>query len=65
MIVCSCNVIRSDEIREAARRGADEVETAYAALGCRVQCGGCEDHAEAIIMSERTCQRLAFAPRAA
>ena len=65
MIVCSCNVIRSDEIRDAARRGADDFETAYAELGCRVQCGGCEDHAEAIIASERACQRLAFAPRAA
>ncbi len=65
MIVCSCNVIRAPDIREAARRGAEDFERAYAALGCRVQCGGCEDHAEAIIMSERACQRLAFAPRAA
>lgn len=65
MIVCSCNVIRAQDIRDAARRGADDFEAAYASLGCRVQCGGCEDHAEAIIASERTCQRLAFAPRAA
>ena len=65
MIVCSCNVIRAAQIRDAARRGADDFETAYAALGCRVQCGGCEDHAEALIASERSCQRLAFAPRAA
>jgi len=65
MIVCSCNVIRSSEIREAARQGADNFEEAYQALGCRVQCGGCEDHAEAIITSERACQRLAFAPQAA
>jgi bacterioferritin-associated ferredoxin len=65
MIVCSCNVIRAEQIRDAARRGADEVEAAYALLGCRVQCGGCEDHAEAILTSERTCHRLAFAPRAA
>ena len=65
MIVCSCNVIRAEEIRRAAREGADDFEQAYAALGCRVQCGGCEDHAEAIITAERSCQRLAFAPRAA
>ncbi|WP_240782143.1 (2Fe-2S)-binding protein [Qipengyuania sediminis] len=65
MIVCSCNVIRAEEIREAARQGADSCEEAYAALGCRLQCGGCEDHAEALISSERTCHRLAFAPRAA
>ena len=65
MIVCSCNVIRAEEIREAARRGADDFEEAYALLGCRVQCGGCEDHASAILTAERACQRLAFAPRAA
>lgn len=65
MIVCSCNVIRSEEIRRAAREGADDVDQAYAALGCRLQCGGCEDHAEAIITAERSCQRLAFAPAAA
>lgn len=65
MIVCSCNVIRSEQIRTAARCGADDVEEAYAALGCRLQCGGCEDHAEAIIASERACQRLAFAAKAA
>lgn len=65
MIVCSCNVIRAEEIRQAARQGAKDFEAAYAALGCRVQCGGCESHAEAIITSERACQRLAFSPRAA
>ena len=65
MIVCSCNVIRSEEIRQAVREGAEDFEQAYAALGCRVQCGGCEDHAEAIVTCERACQRLAFAPQAA
>ena len=65
MIVCSCNVIRAAEIRDAVREGAETFEQAYAALGCRVQCGGCEDHAEAIILAERSCQRLAFAPQAA
>ena len=65
MIVCSCNVIRAAEIRQAAREGAEDFEQAYAALGCRVQCGGCEDHAEALITAERSCQRLAFAQQAA
>lgn len=65
MIVCSCNVIRSDEIREAVRQGADSCEEAYAMLGCALQCGGCENHAEALITAERACQRLAFAPQAA
>ncbi len=65
MIVCSCNVIRAEEIRAAAREGAGDVEEAYGSLGCRIQCGGCEDHAEALITAERACQRLAFAARAA
>lgn len=65
MIVCSCNVIRADQIREAARCGAADFEEAYGRLGCRVQCGGCKDHAEAILTAERACQRLAFADRAA
>jgi bacterioferritin-associated ferredoxin len=65
MIVCSCNVIRAAEIREAARKGAEDFEEVYAALGCRVQCGGCEDHAQAIVRSERACQCLAFPSRAA
>lgn len=65
MIVCSCNVIRAEQIRCAARQGAEDFEDAYATLGCRVQCGGCEDHAEAILTAERACQRLAFAQQAA
>ena len=65
MIVCSCNVIRAEEIREAARDGADSCEEAYAYLGCGLQCGGCESHAEALVSAERACHRLAFAPRAA
>ena len=65
MIVCSCNVIRAEQIREATRRGAEDFEQAYAFVGCKVQCGGCEDHAEAIMSAERNCQRLAVAPRAA
>jgi len=65
MIVCSCNVIRAEQIREAARQGCSDFEEAYASLGCRVQCGGCEDHAEAIIAVERAARQVAAAPRAA
>lgn len=65
MIVCSCNVIRAEDIRAAGRCGAADVDAAYARLGCRLQCGGCEDHAEAILTAERACAALAEAPRAA
>lgn len=53
MIVCSCNVIREDEIREAARKGSRTSETAYASLGHEPQCGCCLDYAQELIDEER------------
>ncbi|MCM8557583.1 (2Fe-2S)-binding protein [Sphingomicrobium sediminis] len=53
MIVCSCNVIREKDIRDAARRGCPDAETAYRSLGCQFQCGGCEDHADDLVACER------------
>jgi len=53
MIVCSCNVIREEEIRAAARHGARTPEAAYAALDCEAQCGCCLDYAQELIDAER------------
>ena len=53
MIVCSCNVIREDEIRAAARQGSRTPECAYAKLGCEPQCGCCLDYAQELIDDER------------
>jgi bacterioferritin-associated ferredoxin len=53
MIVCSCNVIREDEIRKAARKGSRTPEAAYATLGCEPQCGCCLDYAQELIDEER------------
>jgi bacterioferritin-associated ferredoxin len=53
MIVCSCNVIREDEIREAARKGSRTPEDAYASLGCEPQCGCCLDYAQELIDEQR------------
>jgi bacterioferritin-associated ferredoxin len=53
MIVCSCNVIRDEEIREAARKGSRTPEEAYATLGCEPQCGCCLDYAQELIDEER------------
>ena len=53
MIVCSCNVIREDEIRDAARKGSRTPEDAYATLGSEVQCGCCLDYAQELIDEER------------
>lgn len=52
MIVCSCNAIREEEIRQAARRGATCAESAYRALGCEFECGSCADYAEEIVNQE-------------
>ena len=49
MIVCSCNLIRENDIRAAARRGHRDAECAYRAMGCEFQCGGCRDLADEIV----------------
>ncbi|HEX3421905.1 MAG TPA: (2Fe-2S)-binding protein [Sphingomicrobium sp.] len=53
MIVCSCNVIREDEIRAAARSGSKTPQAAYASLGFEPQCGCCLDYAQELIDAER------------
>lgn len=52
MIVCSCNAIREQELRLAARQGHGEVEAVYARLGCEVNCGQCVPFAQEIIEEE-------------
>lgn len=52
MIVCSCNVIRDEEIREAARKGSRTPEDAYATLGCAPVCCCCLDYAQELIDAE-------------
>jgi bacterioferritin-associated ferredoxin len=53
MILCSCNAIREDEVRAAARRGCPCPDSAFRSLGCEFQCGSCRDFAEDIICAER------------
>ncbi|HMU22343.1 MAG TPA: (2Fe-2S)-binding protein [Sphingorhabdus sp.] len=52
MIVCSCNFIREQQIREAARGGALDVVEVYEALGCVPNCCQCLPFAEQIIEDE-------------
>jgi bacterioferritin-associated ferredoxin len=54
MIVCVCNRLTEDEVRDAAARGARTPEGAYDCLGCEVQCGCCLDYAQEIIDEELT-----------
>jgi bacterioferritin-associated ferredoxin len=52
MIVCVCNAINEDDVREAARKGARTPEAAYAMYGCEPQCGCCLHYAQEIIDEE-------------
>lgn len=52
MIVCVCNAINEDEVRDAARKGARTPEAAYAMRGCEPQCGCCLHYAQDIIDEE-------------
>ncbi len=54
MIVCVCNAITEQELREAAGRDACTPPSAYEKLGCEPQCGCCLDYAQEIIDEERT-----------
>jgi len=53
MIVCVCNAIREDKVRDAARTGARTPAQAYARVGCKAKCGSCLPFARAIIDEER------------
>jgi len=57
MIVCVCNAITEQEVREVSRSGARTPEAAYAALGCEPQCGTCLCYAQEIIDEEQKCSR--------
>ena len=53
MVVCVCNAIRENDVREAARSGAVSACLAYRALGLQPKCGQCVPFARAIIDEER------------
>ncbi len=52
MIICSCNVLRENDLRDAARHGAHSARQAYVALGCKVQCGLCWAFAHKLVREE-------------
>lgn len=53
MIVCVCNAITEDELRDLARSGAPTPEQAYKTLGCEPQCGSCLCYAQELIEEAR------------
>ena len=53
MIVCVCNAITENELRDLARAGARTPEEAYEKLGCEPQCGSCLNYAQELMDGER------------
>jgi bacterioferritin-associated ferredoxin len=53
MVVCICNALRENEIRDAVRAGASHPKCAYKRLGCEIRCGQCLPFAREIIQAER------------
>lgn len=53
MVVCVCNAIREQDLREVARAGQLRcVKTAYAQLGRKPKCGQCLNFARNIICED-------------
>lgn len=53
MIVCVCNAITEDELRDLARSGARTPEHAYDVLGHEPHCGSCLCYAQELIDEAR------------
>lgn len=52
MIVCSCHVIRDDEIRSEVRLGATTVDEVGQRCGAGMRCGGCRHSVECLVIDE-------------
>lgn len=57
MYVCICNAIKECDLRKTARRTGGDVQSVYAALGKKPNCGHCLEEAEDMIFEERECAR--------
>lgn len=66
MIVCSCNVLRYEEIfSAAAARVCDRLPTVsqvYSGLGCRAQCGQCAPTIKSIRDEAHAAMHAAHSP---
>lgn len=52
MVVCVCNAIKENQVRDAVRKGASCPRSAYESLGRRPRCGQCLPFARSIIDDE-------------
>ncbi|HEX8482187.1 bacterioferritin-associated ferredoxin [uncultured Sphingomonas sp.] len=53
MVVCVCNAIRENQVRDAARQGCMTACQAFRSMGRQPKCGQCTVIARAIIDEER------------
>jgi bacterioferritin-associated ferredoxin len=52
VIVCSCHVVRAEEIRSEVRLGATTVDEVADRCGAGSRCGGCRRAVECLIADE-------------
>jgi len=56
MYVCLCNAITDKQIRRAVAEGASSLQALGDELGVASQCGGCAEHALALINAADTAR---------
>jgi len=49
MIVCLCNRLNDQSVREAISTGAQRPEDVHTSCGVEVCCGGCLDHIDGML----------------
>ena len=61
MIVCSCHVVRDDEIRSEVRLGATTPEQIAERCRAGTRCGGCRHAVECLLVDELARADMAVA----
>ncbi|AEI38544.1 MAG: (2Fe-2S)-binding protein [Zymomonas mobilis subsp. pomaceae] len=55
MIICHCNTVSDNALKDAARQGAATPGQAYKKMGVKACCGKCSKAAHKIISDEQNC----------
>ena len=65
MYICICNAITDTQIRQAAGAGARNLWDLQRELGVAAGCGGCSEHASAILGEYRRTKPVIYQPSTA
>ena len=49
MYICLCNSVTEGDIKQAVEKGANCMHHLRSELNCSMQCGGCQERAEACL----------------